>query len=319
MRAAIIRQTALSFRPDLFLVDKEPLGLKGEVVATLRDAEGAWGRPSCSGLRDIMDEPKLLFREWQRKHVLPALEHLYDEIWVYGLESFADPLDGVAVSAGRAPEDRLHGLPAARGAAADRHAARSRSAEQPYVLVTVGGGDDGMSVVDWVLRAYEHDPGIPLAAVIVLGPFMPPAMQRAVPRARRAPGAHRRRDVRHARRAADGAARSASWRWAATTRSARSCRSTSARSSSRGSSPGGSSCCARSAPPRWGSCARSIREGDHDPAGDGGRVARARRSSRLPSRTRRRADAGRSRRHHRPRRGRTSGGRRSRKAHVAGT
>ena len=28
------------------------------------------------------------------------------------------------------------------------------------------------------LRAYEHDPGIPLAAVLVLGPFMPPAMQR---------------------------------------------------------------------------------------------------------------------------------------------
>ena len=41
-----------------------------------------------------------------------------------------------------------------------------------------GGGDDGMSVVDWVLRAYEHDPGIPLPAVLVLGPFMPPAMQR---------------------------------------------------------------------------------------------------------------------------------------------
>jgi predicted glycosyltransferase len=35
-----------------------------------------------------------------------------------------------------------------------------------------------MLVVDWVLRAYEHDPGIPLAAVLVLGPFMPPAMQR---------------------------------------------------------------------------------------------------------------------------------------------
>ena len=46
------------------------------------------------------------------------------------------------------------------------------------MLVTVGGGDDGMSVVDWVLRAYEHDPGIPLAAVMVFGPFMPPAMQR---------------------------------------------------------------------------------------------------------------------------------------------
>jgi predicted glycosyltransferase len=49
---------------------------------------------------------------------------------------------------------------------------------EPYVLVTVGGGDDGMSAVDWVLRAYEKDPGIALAAVIVLGPFMPAAQQR---------------------------------------------------------------------------------------------------------------------------------------------
>jgi predicted glycosyltransferase len=35
-----------------------------------------------------------------------------------------------------------------------------------------------MSVVDWVLSAYEHDPDIPLNAVVVLGPFMPAAMQR---------------------------------------------------------------------------------------------------------------------------------------------
>src|SRR6185369_5793609 len=49
---------------------------------------------------------------------------------------------------------------------------------QPYVLVTVGGGDDGMSVVDWVLSAYEHDPDIPLNAVVVLGPLMPAAKQR---------------------------------------------------------------------------------------------------------------------------------------------
>jgi predicted glycosyltransferase len=36
IRAAIIEQTAASFRPDLFLVDKEPLGLEGEATRTLR-------------------------------------------------------------------------------------------------------------------------------------------------------------------------------------------------------------------------------------------------------------------------------------------
>ena len=95
MRVAIIRQTALSFRPDLFLVDKEPLGLKGEVVPTLQMLK-AQGTTLVLGLRDIMDEPKLLLKEWERKQVLPTLEHVYDEIWVYGLERFADPLEGVA-------------------------------------------------------------------------------------------------------------------------------------------------------------------------------------------------------------------------------
>ena len=176
MRAAIIRQTAASFRPDLFLVDKEPLGLTGEVTSTLRMLK-AHGTRLVLGLRDIMDDPVLLLREWERKRVLPALEQLYDQIWVYGLREFADPLAGVPCPATvrskmiytgylrRAVPQLTVEPPAPRG-------------DEPYALITVGGGDDGMLVVDWVLRAYEHDPAIPLAAVVVLGPFMPQAQQR---------------------------------------------------------------------------------------------------------------------------------------------
>jgi predicted glycosyltransferase len=176
MRAAIIRQTAESFRPDVFLVDKEPLGLKGEVAATLQMLK-AKGTTLVLGLRDIMDEPELLLREWKRKQVLPALEHLYDEIWVYGLERFADPLEGVACPVPVRNKLVYTGY-LRRGVPHLTEAPGVPVGGQPYVLVTVGGGEDGMSVVDWVLRAYEHDPGIPLAAVLVLGPFMPPAQQR---------------------------------------------------------------------------------------------------------------------------------------------
>jgi predicted glycosyltransferase len=45
----------------------------------------------------------------------------------------------------------------------------------PYILVTPGGGGDGLDLVDWVLAAYEHDRHIPYGAVIVFGPFMPAA------------------------------------------------------------------------------------------------------------------------------------------------
>jgi predicted glycosyltransferase len=40
------------------------------------------------------------------------------------------------------------------------------------VLVTTGGGGDGEALIDWVLRAYEHDPLLPYPALLVLGPFM---------------------------------------------------------------------------------------------------------------------------------------------------
>ncbi len=42
----------------------------------------------------------------------------------------------------------------------------------PFILVTPGGGGDGVDLVDWVLSAYETDPHIPYGAVIVFGPFM---------------------------------------------------------------------------------------------------------------------------------------------------
>ena len=91
MRASIVRHTAEIFDPDLFIVDKEPLGLRGEVAETLEMLRQR-GTPLVLGLRDVMDEPSLLATEWERKNVVPALEKLYDEIWVYGLPQICDPL-----------------------------------------------------------------------------------------------------------------------------------------------------------------------------------------------------------------------------------
>ncbi len=34
--------------------------------------------------------------------------------------------------------------------------------DEPYILVTPGGGGDGEELIDWVLRAYEADPAFPI-------------------------------------------------------------------------------------------------------------------------------------------------------------
>ena len=63
IRESIIRHTTQTFAPDLFLVDKEPLGLKGEMLNTLQMLKGTNTRVIL-GLRDVMDEPMLLKQEW---------------------------------------------------------------------------------------------------------------------------------------------------------------------------------------------------------------------------------------------------------------
>jgi predicted glycosyltransferase len=171
MRASIIKHTAEIFDPDLFIVDKEPLGLRGEVAETL-EMLGRRGTPLVLGLRDVMDEPSLLANEWERKNVVPALEKLYDEIWVYGLPQICDPLAEINLP----PEVRRKMVytgylerEGARGARATEHAVPF---DRPYLLVTPGGGGDGEAMVDWVLRAYETDARPPYPALLVFGPFM---------------------------------------------------------------------------------------------------------------------------------------------------
>lgn len=173
LRASIIRHTAEIFEPDLFLVDKEPLGLRGEVRETLEMLKDR-GTPLVLGLRDVMDEPSLLAPEWERKGVTPALRDLYDEIWVYGLPQICDPLEGIELPWSVYRKVAYTGY-LGRDPMADRPPSLNVSLMNgPYLLVTPGGGGDGAEIIDWVLSAYEADRQMPLPALVVFGPFMQP-------------------------------------------------------------------------------------------------------------------------------------------------
>lgn len=172
MRASLVRHTADIFDPDIFLVDKEPLGLRGEVKDTLIMLK-ARGTPLVLGLRDVMDDPAKLADEWNRKNIVPALRDLYDHIWVYGLARFCDPLEGVPVPKSVSRKIQFTGyLRRTWTPSAAPSYQTPMIGDDPYLLVITGGGGDGALLVDWVLRAYEHDSDIPHPARVVLGPFM---------------------------------------------------------------------------------------------------------------------------------------------------
>lgn len=178
IRSAIIQRTAETFRPDLFLVDKEPLGLRSEVEPALAPLK-RMGSTLVLGLRDVMDEPGRLSEEWERKRALPAIESLYDQIWVYGLPEICDPLQGIELSEAAREKVRFTGYIRRIVQPSGALPQPPDVGIKPYVLVTTGGGGDGAALVDWVLRAYEHDPELSMSAVIVLGPFMEASQRNA--------------------------------------------------------------------------------------------------------------------------------------------
>lgn len=176
LRSSIIRHTADIFDPDLFLVDKEPLGFRGEVGETLAMLK-ARGVRNVLGLRDVLDAPLELKLEWDRKKALPALRDLYSEIWIYGVSRMGDTLEGMDVSAAVRRKTIFTGyLP--RVVPHEISHRPSLALDDPYILVTAGGGGDGAQMIDWVLRAYENNPSL-MKALVVLGPFMPSSEQNA--------------------------------------------------------------------------------------------------------------------------------------------
>ncbi|MBX7145832.1 MAG: hypothetical protein K1X44_00825 [Alphaproteobacteria bacterium] len=172
MRESIIRHTAESFRPDLFIVDKEPLGLRGEVEKTLHLLKKQ-DVPIILGLRDIMDDPESLAPEWKRKNIIPALQNYYDQIWVYGLPQICNPLSGIKLSEKIEEKIFYTGYLKRHLPSISTHYGKTLSIKEPYILVTTGGGGDGDTMIDWVLRAYEKNSSGLLPAVLILGPFMP--------------------------------------------------------------------------------------------------------------------------------------------------
>jgi predicted glycosyltransferase len=186
IRKNIITATVKTFQPQLFIVDKEPLGLKREVLPALQ-----WLRRSrpdtraILGLRDIMDDAETTKRDWQEKGVYQILEELYSEIWIYGNQEFYDPIReyGIAESVSR----KVHftgyiprKVPSAESVANIRKEHGLQEGDR-LVVVTTGGGGDGYTVMDSYLKMLESSTEpLPFRSILITGPFMPKSERKNV-------------------------------------------------------------------------------------------------------------------------------------------
>jgi predicted glycosyltransferase len=180
IRKKIILATAMAFQPDFFIVDKAPLGLKRDVVDTLHWLKSDC--PTCTsilGLRDIMDGAASTIEDWKEKGIYEAMDHLYNEIWVYGCRNFYDPVREYEIPSHIASKMHFTGyiprkIPSPEDVAATRRGLGIRSDEK-LILVTTGGGGDGLPLINLFLAAFDrHRGGAPrgVRVVVVTGPFM---------------------------------------------------------------------------------------------------------------------------------------------------
>jgi predicted glycosyltransferase len=178
MRQSIIRHTAETFQPDIFIVDKEPMGLKGEVEETLTYLKTR-GTTLVLGLREVMDSPRLLDAEWKRKNIMTKIGQFYDTIWVYGPPDFYDPLVGLDVPDVVRSKMNFVGF---LQRSVSREELPDHRPKGAYILVTTGGGGDGADLVENVMHAYQKDPDLQHKALVVLGPYMPAKKRRKLMR-----------------------------------------------------------------------------------------------------------------------------------------
>jgi len=175
LRSELIHTTAACFKPDLLMVDKTPLGVKGELAATLDYLRSE--QPSIRQvlvLRDILDSPEAVTDNWTRNGHYAATEQYYDQVLVLGERAIFDPVREYRFPPAVAGKTVFCGYIGKQVAPQNRERIRKRlhlGADDKLVLVTPGGGEDGYEVIGGYLTAIGFAP-VGFHSLIVSGPEM---------------------------------------------------------------------------------------------------------------------------------------------------
>ena len=182
IRGALLSGVLSTFAPDLLIIDRHPYGVHQELREPLTHLRRA--HPTARvvlGLREVLDTPATVQREWDELGDTDTLRRLIDEVWVYGDAAVHD-----LSATGEAPtalEERMrytgylaHGRDIAEtrdGSEASTALAGNALDPEPFILTTAGGGSDGITLLRAAAKArvpdgYRH--------VVVTGPQLDAAL-----------------------------------------------------------------------------------------------------------------------------------------------
>jgi predicted glycosyltransferase len=176
-----------AFAPDVLIVDNVPRGALRELDPVLETLRRRGGTRVVLGLRDVLDDPVTLQREWASARNQEAVRRFYDAVWVYGDPAVYDPIREYAFAPDVAAKARYTGYLDQRarltfagedGDGKDAIAALGLSPGR-LALCLVGGGQDGAALAQAFAGA-ELPPDT--NGVLITGPCMPEQVRRRLAR-----------------------------------------------------------------------------------------------------------------------------------------
>jgi predicted glycosyltransferase len=171
LRGGITLRALELYGPDVLLVDNFPLGTRLELLPVLRDLRDRPTRTAL-GLRDVVDPPEKVRKDWHRDGLYGIVERYYDRVLVYGAREVLDAQEAYGLSAEIASKLVYCGYVTESPAAIrDPFEVRAELGLSPgYFLATVGGGGDGRPLLEAFLGALESMPR--RQALVVTGELM---------------------------------------------------------------------------------------------------------------------------------------------------
>ncbi len=180
IRSEIIQNVAVSFQPQVFLVDHMPHGALGELAKPLEALKKYSPHTKVVlGIRDILGAPPVISRQWQHEGAYAAAETFYDAICVYGCAEVFDVMAEYGFPPALANKTHYCGYVCREDTPA---VLPDRATPNPFggtnngkfVLVTGGGGADASFFMDQFIDATRLlYPDTAFQALITTGPFMP--------------------------------------------------------------------------------------------------------------------------------------------------
>ena len=190
LRRELILSTAVSFRPDIVLVDKKPDGLAGELEPSLRYIRCNLPQARILlVLRDILDSSRATVDAWEQHGYYSTLQWYYDDVLVLGDRQIYDVCKEYQFPESLRQKVHFCGYVSRQLPTRSRSEIRkelSVADDESLVLVTAGGGQDGYDLLSTSVAATSSlAKRLRVRTLLVTGPELGKEQTKAIYKAAR--------------------------------------------------------------------------------------------------------------------------------------